>query len=283
MEALAAARREAARFAKRVRGGLRRHARPSPSSQAAPPTAGAPLLSLSGVGKRYAVGPVQTQVLKGVDLDVKAGDLLSIMGESGSGKSTLLNIMGLLDRPTEGAMRVAGRDVSAMNDDELSDTRNLSIGFVFQAFRLLPRMTASENVALPLTYRGIDRMQALERAQAMLKKVAMGERVDHRPDQLSGGQQQRVAIARALVTSPALLLADEPTGALDPNTGREIMQLFHELNAVEGIAVVIITHDREVARQCVHNAELVEGRITRTAAPTAVAPASTEADQQAAG
>lgn len=278
MDVLTTARREAARTARMVRTALRagsglvsRKAGRRGHS-APPPVAGEPLLSLSRVVKRYSIGPVETEVLKGVDLDVGAGGLLSIMGESGSGKSTLLNIMGLLDRPTEGFIKVAGRDVSAMSDDELSDTRNQSIGFVFQAFRLLPRMTARENVALPLTYQGIDGVEARERAQAMLQKVAMDNRADHRPDQLSGGQQQRVAIARALVVSPALLLADEPTGALDPNTGREIMQLFRELNDADGIAVVIITHDRAVAGQCAENAELVNGRITE--AGTAGAPSA---------
>ncbi|MDE0202147.1 MAG: ABC transporter ATP-binding protein [Rhodospirillaceae bacterium] len=286
MDILAAARREAARTARMVRtafharsGGGRRQAGQR-DRQAARPVDGKPLLGLSRVSKRYSIGPVETAVLKGVDLDVGAGGLLSIMGESGSGKSTLLNIMGLLDRPTEGSVQVAGRDVSAMSDDELSDTRNQSIGFVFQAFRLLPRLTAWENVALPLTYQGIDGAEARERAQAMLHKVAMGNRADHRPDQLSGGQQQRVAIARALVVSPALLLADEPTGALDPNTGREIMQLFRELNGSDGIAVVIITHDRAVARQCAGNAELVDGCI-RAAVTTAAPSASTEPSEGA--
>ncbi len=235
---------------------------------------GGPLLGLSGVCKRYFVGPVETEVLKDVDLEVHAGDLLSIMGSSGSGKSTLLNIMGLLDRPTEGSVRVAGQDVSAMDDDALSDARNLHIGFVFQAFRLLPRMSAWENVALPLAYRGVGGDDARRRAEEMLEKVAMSDRARYRPDQLSGGQQQRVAIARALVSSPAILLADEPTGALDPDTGHEIVRLFRELNDVDGVAVVIITHDRGVARQCARNARLVDGGVAEHAAggaPAAVA------------
>ena len=228
---------------------------------------GLPLLRLSGVCKRYSLGPVEMDVLRGVDLDIHAGDVLSIMGGSGSGKSTLLNIMGLLDRPTDGSVEIAGRNASAMNDDELSDMRNRSIGFVFQSFRLLPRMTAWENVALPLAYRGLEGPPVRERAEKMLERVAMGDRAEHRPDQLSGGQQQRVAIARALVASPAILLADEPTGALDPNTGREIMRLFVELNAARDIAVVVITHDPLVARQCVRNARLVDGAIRETADP----------------
>jgi len=225
---------------------------------------GMPLVSLRDIRKHYTVGPVESHVLKGVELDVHRGDLLSIMGTSGSGKSTLLNVMGLLDRPSSGVITVAGRDLSALDDDEISEARNLSIGFVFQSFRLLPRMSAWQNVALPLAYRGIDGAAARERAEEMLKRVAMDGKAGHRPDQLSGGQQQRVAIARALVTSPAMLLADEPTGALDPSTGDEIMRLFIELNSTRGIAVAIITHDPDVARQCAINMRLVDGRLART-------------------
>ena len=244
----------------------------------APPPAGGvgdggPLLGLEGIGRRYSVGPVATDVLRGVDLEVHPGDLLAIVGASGSGKSTLLNVMGLLDRPTSGSLKVAGRELSAMSDDELSDVRNSTIGFVFQSFHLLPRMSAWQNVALPLAYRGIDGAQARERAQEMLKKVAMDGMAEHRPDQLSGGQQQRIAIARALASSPAILLADEPTGALDPDTGREIMRVFVELNAADGVAVVIITHDYGIARQCARAVRLVEGRIGETRIPgTASAP-----------
>ena len=229
------------------------------------------LIGLAGVKKRYTVGPVATEVLRGVDLDIRAGELVSITGASGSGKSTLMNIMGLLDRPTSGSCSVGGRGVSAMSDDELSDIRNRTIGFVFQSFRLLPRLTAWENVALPLTYRGIDGPEARARAKSMLGKVGMAERAEHRPDQLSGGQQQRVAIARALVGSPAVVLADEPTGSLDPETGEEIMRLFAQLNC-EGIAVVVITHDRSVARQCTRNARLVNGVITEVVIRPGPAP-----------
>jgi len=225
---------------------------------------GTPLVSLRDVRKHYTVGPVESHVLKGVELDVHPGDLLSIMGTSGAGKSTLLNVMGLLDRPSSGVIAVAGRDLSALDDDEISEARNLSIGFVFQSFRLLPRMSAWQNVALPLAYRGIDGAAARERAEAMLKRVDMDGKAGHRPDQLSGGQQQRVAIARALVTSPAMLLADEPTGALDPSTGDEIMRLFIELNSTRGISVAIITHNPDVARQCAINMRLVDGRLVHT-------------------
>ncbi len=237
-----------------------------------------PLLGLKQVARRYTVGPVVTDVLTGVDLDVRAGDLLAIIGASGSGKSTLLNVMGLLDRPTSGVVEVAGREVSAMGDDELSTIRNSSIGFVFQSFHLLPRMTAWENVALPLIYRGGDAAQARRRAHEMLDKVSMGDRAAHRPNQLSGGQQQRVAVARALVGSPILLLADEPTGALDPDTGREIMRLFIDLNAGEGIAVAIITHDYGIARQCARNVRLVDGRIEEIGAAVDAQPAAVTED-----
>ena len=217
------------------------------------------MLSLAGVRKRYVVGPVSTDVLKGVDLKVRRGDLLSIMGASGSGKSTLMNIMGLLDRPSSGSCRVGGHDVATLEDDELSGLRNRSIGFVFQSFFLLPRLTAWENVALPLAYRGTAGPALRSRAEAMLDRVAMGEFAEHRPTQLSGGQQQRVAIARALVGEPAILLADEPTGALDPSTGREIVQVFKRLNDEDGVTVVIITHDRTLARQCARNARIEDG------------------------
>ena len=222
----------------------------------------APMLSLADVRKRYAIGPVTTEVLKGVDLEVRSGDLLSIMGASGSGKSTLMNIMGLLDRPSDGSCRIGGHDIKALDDDELSGLRNRSIGFVFQSFLLLPRLTAWENVALPLTYRGgLSRADLRDRAEQVLDKVAIRHLAEHRPTQLSGGQQQRVAIARALVGDPTILLADEPTGALDPDTGRAIMELFMRLNAEDHVTVVVITHDRAVARQCARNARIEEGVI----------------------
>ena len=223
------------------------------------------MLSLDAVRKRYAVGPVTTEVLKGVDLDVASGDLLSIMGASGSGKSTLMNVMGLLDRPSSGSCRVRGHDVASLEDDALSDLRNRTIGFVFQSFFLLPRLTAWENVALPLTYRGLAGAGLRGRAEAMLDRVAMAAFADHRPMQLSGGQQQRVAIARALVGEPAMLLADEPTGALDPSTGEEIVELFLRLNEDDGVTVVMITHDRALARRCARNTRIADGVLVEEA------------------
>ena len=224
------------------------------------------LIRLQEVTKTYRVGPVATEVLQGVQLDVRQGDLLSIMGPSGCGKSTLMNIIGLLDRPTTGSYRLGGREVSAMNDDELSDLRNASIGFVFQSFHLLPRLTARENVGLPLTYRGLGDDEIGRRAEAALTKVGMADQAAHRPDQLSGGQQQRVAIARALVGAPSIVLADEPTGALDPDIGEQIMALFCRLNVEEGLTLIIITHDPKVARQCARQTRIQQGILSETAA-----------------
>jgi putative ABC transport system ATP-binding protein len=200
--------------------------------------------------------------LRGVSLEVARGDLASITGPSGSGKSTLMNILGLLDRPTGGSYLLEASDVSAMGDSELSVVRNARIGFVFQAFHLLPRLTAEENVGLPLVYRGLGKKEIARRAREALETVGMGDRATHRPNELSGGQQQRVAIARALVGDPALILADEPTGALDPRIGQEIMELFLRLNAAERTTVIVITHDPAVARQCARRLEIRDGMLS---------------------
>ncbi len=231
------------------------------------------MISLADIRKSYVTGPIVTEILRGVRLDVRRGDLLSIMGPSGCGKSTLMNILGLLDRPTSGAYLLNGRETGAMSDSELSVLRNASIGFVFQSFHLLPRLTAWENVAVPLVYRGTSSASMRRRAHEMLDRMGMGDRADHRPGELSGGQRQRVAIARALVGEPDILLADEPTGALDSETGREIMQLFIELNAAERLTAVIITHDREVAQQCARRVRVLDGVLSETGkAATAPAP-----------
>ncbi len=227
------------------------------------------MLRLADVRRSYRVGPVTAEVLRGVDLEVGAGDLLSIMGPSGSGKTTLMNIIGLLDRPSSGACLLDGRDVAGLRDDELSALRNRHIGFVFQSFHLLPQLTALENVCLPLVYRGMARPEMRRRAAAVLESVGMAERTGHRPDQLSGGQKQRVAIARALVGEPALLLADEPTGALDTDTAAEVMGLIRRLNAERGITVLIITHDPSVAGQCARQTRIQGGRLFE---PGAAAP-----------
>ncbi len=219
------------------------------------------MLRLTDIRRSYQVGPVTTEVLRGVDLEVDAGDLMSIMGPSGSGKTTLMNILGLLDRPTSGACVLNGRDVSGLRDDELSALRNRHIGFVFQSFHLLPQLTALENVCLPLVYRGAGRPEMRRCAQEILERVGMADRTGHRPDQLSGGQKQRVAIARALVGEPALLLADEPTGALDIDTASEVMALLRRLNEERGITILIITHDPSVADQCARRTRIRNGRI----------------------
>ena len=217
------------------------------------------MLRLANICKTYEIGPVSVEILQAIRLEVNEGDLLSIMGPSGCGKSTLMNIMGLLDQPTSGSYLLEGREVSTMHDDELSAIRNARIGFVFQSFHLLPRLTALENVGLPLTYRGLGSREIRERSREVLGRVGMEDRASHKPNELSGGQQQRVAIARALVGEPAIVLADEPTGALDPRIGQEIMQVFQELNAQERLTVVIITHDPKVARQCSRRTRILDG------------------------
>jgi putative ABC transport system ATP-binding protein len=208
------------------------------------------MLKLIDIRKSYQVGPVQLEVLKGANLTVERSDLLSIVGASGSGKSTIMNIIGLLDTPTSGSYYLEEREVSQLNDRELSKIRNQRIGFVFQQFNLISRLTALGNVALPLVYRGIAKRERDTLAKEMLEKVGLGDRVKHRPVELSGGQQQRVAIARAMVGKPSIILADEPTGALDSEVGKDIMDLFMQLNRLDKITIIIITHDHKVANQC---------------------------------
>ena len=208
--------------------------------------ADAPLLSLQGVTRIYPMGGTPLMALKGLDLRVEAGESVAIMGSSGSGKSTLMNILGCLDRPTEGQYRLQGQDVAGLSRRELADIRNRFIGFVFQSFNLLTRTSAQENVELPLLYANVSARDRRARARAALQRVGLGERLDHHPSQLSGGQQQRVAIARALVTEAPLLLADEPTGNLDSATSVDIMRLLQGLNA-EGMTVVLVTHEADIA------------------------------------
>ncbi|MDQ6649686.1 MAG: ABC transporter ATP-binding protein [Actinomycetota bacterium] len=199
------------------------------------------------VTRSYELEGGSVPALRGVSVSVAAGDYVAVVGPSGSGKSTLMHLLGGLDRPTAGTLRVGGRDVSSMSPDELAAIRNATIGFVFQAFQLLPRTSAVDNVGMPLVYRGVRRAERRRRAAAALDSVGMGHRLRHRPSQLSGGEQQRVAIARALVGEPQVLLADEPTGNLDTRTGTEVMELLERLNAERGVALVVVTHDREVA------------------------------------
>ena len=217
------------------------------------------MLQLTDIRKSYRIGPTEVEVLRGVSLEIEAGELVSIMGASGCGKSTLMNIIGLLDRPTSGRYLLDGKEVTYDDDDRLSGIRNRSIGFVFQQYQLLSRLTALENVELPLIYRG----ERVQRGTGLpcLERVGMGNRSGHRPTELSGGQQQRVAIARALAGRPSLILADEPTGALDTTVGQEIMELFTQLNAEEGITIVIITHDPNIARQCRRTVVMRDGVI----------------------
>ncbi|WP_018140143.1 MULTISPECIES: ABC transporter ATP-binding protein [unclassified Thioalkalivibrio] len=223
-------------------------------------SAAQPLVSLQDVHRSYRVGPTDVHVLRGVQLEIHRGELASLMGASGSGKSTLMNIIGMLERPSSGDFFFEGRDVLQLAPDALAHYRNQQIGFVFQTFHLLPRLTALDNVGLPLLYQDVSKREMRRRAREILGRVGMGDRVDHRPNELSGGQRQRVAIARALVGNPSVVLADEPTGALDSSVGREIMDLFHELNG-EGVTVVIITHDPAIARECPRQLVIRDGVV----------------------
>jgi putative ABC transport system ATP-binding protein len=224
-------------------------------------TTATPALEAVDVSRRYQMDGVAVEALRGVSLTVAAGDYVAVVGPSGSGKSTLMHLLGALDRPTTGTLRIAGHDVSRMRPTELADVRNRTVGFVFQSFHLLARTTARDNVAMPLVYSGVRRGERRRRAAATLEAGGMGHRLDHRPGQLSGGEQQRVAIARALVTEPAVLLADEPTGNLDTRTGHELMDLLERLNAERGVALVLVTHDLEVAARARRRVHVRDGLI----------------------
>ncbi len=206
------------------------------------------MLELRDISKKYYIGtPNELTVLKGMSLSVKEGEFISIVGASGSGKSTLMNIIGALDKPTSGEYILSGENIKEMNDNKLSDIRNKYIGFVFQTFNLIPRTTALKNVELPLLYAGESGSQRSKRAKELLELVGMGDRMKHLPSELSGGQKQRVAIARSMATDPAIILADEPTGALDSETGRIVMDLFHKLHQEQGKTIILITHNHELA------------------------------------
>jgi putative ABC transport system ATP-binding protein len=213
------------------------------------------------VTRSYDLDGITVDALRGVSLRIDEGEYVAIVGPSGSGKSTLMHLLGCLDRPTSGTLRIGGREVADLDDTELADLRNRAIGFVFQSFQLLPRITAAANVALPLVYRGTARGERTERARAALTMVGLEHRLDHRPNQLSGGEQQRVAIARALVTEPALLLADEPTGNLDTRNGAEVMRILEDLNTEHGVAVALVTHDQEIAARARRRIRLRDGLI----------------------
>ena len=220
------------------------------------------LIELRNLSKIYDLGEVKVTALSGVSLEIQAGEFVALIGPSGSGKSTLMNMLGCLDRPTTGSYRLAGEEVAGMTPDQLAQVRNRRIGFVFQNFNLLPRTTALENVEAALLYnRSCPRRERRKRATAMLARVSLSDRLDHRPNQLSGGQQQRVAIARALINHPAILLCDEPTGNLDQRTSREIMAFFRELNESEGLTIILVTHDLEVARRARRALALIDGEV----------------------
>ncbi|MCK6611422.1 MAG: ABC transporter ATP-binding protein [Bacteroidia bacterium] len=218
------------------------------------------VLEIRGIGRSYAIGNEVVQALRSVDLSIKKGEYVALMGPSGSGKSTLMNILGCLDTPTKGEYLLNGTNVSHMTDNELAEIRNKEIGFIFQTFNLLARNTSLDNVALPLVYAGVSKKERLERAQKALMSVGLGDRMDHKPNELSGGQRQRVAIARALVNNPAIILADEPTGNLDTKTSHEIMDLLEEIHQ-KGNTVIVVTHEEDIAKRAKRIVRLRDGLV----------------------
>ena len=218
------------------------------------------VIDIQGITKTYVNGKLSVPVLHGIDLQVNKGEFVSIMGPSGSGKSTFMNILGCLDRPTTGSYRLNGDEVATLSDDELAFVRNKQIGFVFQSFNLLTKLTALENVALPMIYAGMDKKSRNERAAALLSSVGLGERMDHLPSELSGGQRQRVAIARALANNPAIIMADEPTGNLDSKSTIDVMNIFRGLYD-EGCTIILVTHEPEIATYASRNVVLRDGLI----------------------
>ena len=221
-----------------------------------------PIIRMRGIYKRFYIGqPNELEILHGIDLDVMPGEFLSIVGPSGSGKSTLMNLIGVLDRPTEGQYILDGTTVSTAKDDQLSAIRNKSIGFVFQNFNLIARTNAQKNVELPMMYAGVPAGKRAARARELLAMVDMADRMNHQPNELSGGQKPRVAIARAMANDPAIILADEPTGALDSKTGRMVMDLFHKLNREQGKTIILITHNQELAEETDRFVTMRDGRL----------------------
>jgi putative ABC transport system ATP-binding protein len=234
------------------------------------------MIEVRDLTKIYRLGSVEVPALQGVSFRIEAGEVVAIMGQSGSGKSTLMNILGCLDLPTSGQYLLEGKSIAGMDEDELAAVRNQKIGFVFQQFNLMPRMTVRRNAEMPLFYaatNGMSQKEIDQRAESILNSVGLGDRMDHRPTELSGGQQQRVAIARALVNEPAIILADEPTGNLDSHTGAEIMQLLIRLNEERGLTLIIVTHDSAIAEQTqrvIHLKDgLIENEISYETLPTA--------------
>ena len=219
------------------------------------------VIRLTDIGKSYYIGKQEVPVLTKIDLSISKGEFVSIMGPSGAGKSTLMNILGCLDRPTRGSYKLDGEEVAMLGDSALAYTRNRKIGFVFQSFNLLPKLSALDNVILPLIYAGMGAKEREQRAKSMLERVGLGDKMYHFPNQMSGGQQQRVAIARAISTNPTILLADEPTGALDQKTGAQVMDIFNELNA-EGRTIIMITHDAKIAKHAKRIVRILDGNLS---------------------
>jgi putative ABC transport system ATP-binding protein len=219
-----------------------------------------PVIRMESIRKVYDTGKIQVEALRGVDLEVAAGEMVAIVGPSGSGKSTLMNLIGCLDTPTDGVYELAGQRVRGMRREALADIRNRRVGFVFQSFHLLPQITARENVEMPLLFGGVPRRERARRVRELLERVGLGDRMEHKPTELSGGQMQRVAIARALAMDPDILLADEPTGNLDTSSGGDVLGLFHELWE-QGRTVLIITHDPALARRAPRRIEIKDGLV----------------------
>ena len=226
------------------------------------------VVELSNVVKTYIMGENQVQALRGVSFAIEQGEFLSIMGPSGSGKSTCMNMIGCLDRPTSGIVKINGKETAKMNEKELAVLRNKTVGFVFQQYHLIPAMNVVENVMLPLKYQRVEKSLRYEKACAALEAVGLAERMNHRPHELSGGQKQRVAIARAMVTSPKILLADEPTGALDTKTGAQVMEMFRKINLEQGTTIIIVTHAPGIGASTKRCIRILDGQIVEEAATT---------------
>ena len=219
------------------------------------------VVHLDNVVKTYSMGESEVHALRGISFQIEQGEFLSIMGPSGSGKSTCMNMIGCLDRPTSGIVKINGRETATMNEKELAVLRNKTVGFVFQQYHLISAMNILENVMLPLKYQKVDRAVRLEKAKAALEAVGLGERIHHKPHELSGGQKQRVAIARAMVTEPKILLADEPTGALDTETGKQVMEMFRKINSEQNTTIIIVTHDPRIGASTERCIKILDGQI----------------------